>query len=606
MTTMTESAPLPEIPHLRPGAATRSSGSSSSIRSTSTPVPGWTGYLALAILATVVLYYTYYTQTGVTPNILRYYHMSFSFYVGIVIVSNIIGAFASLPASKTDRLGRANVIIYGLLIVGLLLAVGGPNASSEWTFATVICAMGLVEGAILVATPALVRDFSPQLGRASAMGFWTVGPVAGSLVVSIVAAHTLSHFGDWQSQFIISGLAAVGAFLLSLLFMKDLSPGLRDQLMVSLRDRSLVEARARGLSTEDLVAATRRPWSQILKRDLIGAALGISLFLLVYYAASSFFTIYWSTTFKNPDGTLYSVPQANGLNQWFWGAEIVTLIVVGWLSDRVLVRKPFMLIGSIGAMVSLVLFLARATHPHTGHTTLIVLSVILAVFLLGHLRPLDGQLHRERRVEESGPRRHRLALWGWTLRLVVGLSFLFLPIVVHSVNPIIDNQPVATAEIQAFTMHHQDSIAFAQQHEALLQVIQEHQAVVNAVAADPSAANVAAVVRAIGAGNFAQLVRYETQLKTLVIPYQSQLNYLSAHQAQLQQLESALAASPQQWQRWYWVCFAGMVLFVPTIFLTKGRWSTSGAKADRAAHEEAVARELAQLLDTLPEGAGAG
>ena len=51
-----------------------------------------------------------------------------------------------------------------------------------------------MEGAILVATPALVRDFSPQLGRASAMGFWTVGPVAGSLITSIVAAHTLNHF----------------------------------------------------------------------------------------------------------------------------------------------------------------------------------------------------------------------------------------------------------------------------------------------------------------------------------------------------------------------------------------------------------------------------
>jgi ACS family D-galactonate transporter-like MFS transporter len=70
-----------------------------------------TAYLALAVLATIVLYYTYFTQTGVTPNILQYYHMSFAFYVGIVVVSNLIGAFASLPASKTDSLGRSNVII---------------------------------------------------------------------------------------------------------------------------------------------------------------------------------------------------------------------------------------------------------------------------------------------------------------------------------------------------------------------------------------------------------------------------------------------------------------------------------------------------------------
>jgi len=93
--------------------------------------------------------------------------MSFGFYVGIVIVSNLIGAFASLPASQTDRLGRSNVVIYGLLIVGLLITFGVTNVTTEWGFAIVISAIGLVEGAILVATPALVRDFSPQLGRSA-------------------------------------------------------------------------------------------------------------------------------------------------------------------------------------------------------------------------------------------------------------------------------------------------------------------------------------------------------------------------------------------------------------------------------------------------------
>ena len=152
-----------------------------------------TAYLALAVLATIMLYYTYFTQTGVTPQILVSYHMSFSFYVWIVVISNLLGAFASLPASKTDKLGRSNVVIYGLLIIGLLVAFGVPACSTQWEFLFVICLLGVVEGAILVATPALVRDFSPQLGRASAMGFWTVGPVAGSFIVSIVARNTLDH-----------------------------------------------------------------------------------------------------------------------------------------------------------------------------------------------------------------------------------------------------------------------------------------------------------------------------------------------------------------------------------------------------------------------------
>src|ERR1700722_6798784 len=90
------------------------------------------GYLALAVLATVVLYYTYYTQTGVTPNILAGLHMNFSFYIAVVVSSNLLGAFASLSASRTDRLGRTNVIIYGLLIVGLLTAIGIPLSNTQW------------------------------------------------------------------------------------------------------------------------------------------------------------------------------------------------------------------------------------------------------------------------------------------------------------------------------------------------------------------------------------------------------------------------------------------------------------------------------------------
>ena len=86
-----------------------------------------------------------------------------------------------------------------------------------------------MEGAILVATPALVRDFSPQLGRASAMGFWTIGPVAGSLITSIVATNTLNHFlrnsgvSGWKSQFLISGVTSLVVFVVALFFMKDLS-----------------------------------------------------------------------------------------------------------------------------------------------------------------------------------------------------------------------------------------------------------------------------------------------------------------------------------------------------------------------------------------------
>jgi len=562
-----------------------------------------TAYLGLAVLATIVLYYTYFTQTGVTPNILQYYHMSFAFYVYIVVVSNLIGAFASLPASKTDKFGRSNVIIYGLLIVGLLVAVGVPLCKTEWQFAIVICVLGLVEGAILVATPSLVRDFSPQLGRASAMGFWTVGPVAGSLLTSIVATHTLDHFignnnpSGFKSQFIISGVSALVVFVLAMLFMKDLSSRLRDQLMVSQRDRALIEARALGLSDEEVFAATTHPWRQILKWDLVGSAIGISLFLLVYYAASAFFTIYWATVFKNPNGLNLTTGQANGLNAWFWWSDAIFLIIFGVLSDKFRVRKPFMLVGAIGAVVMLIVFLSLAGNPHTGHNKIVLVEVILAGFISLTYAPWMAAYTEMVEARNPALVGTGLALWGWILRLTVGLSFLFLPLVVNSVNPVVDNLPSATPEIQSFIVQHPASVAFAQEHAAFLGVLNTptNKPIVAALSANPSIPNIVAATKALGAANFALVVKYQAQLKTLVVPYETQLNYLAAHQSQLQALQNGVAKSPKQWQHWFWVCVAGMVLFIPTIFLNHGRWSPAKAREDEEQHEADVAEEMREL-----------
>ena len=561
------------------------------------------GYLSLAVAATIVLYYVYYTQTGVTPNILAGFHMSFAFYIGIIVVSNLLGAFASLPASKTDHLGRTNVVIYGLLIVGLLTAIGVPLCNSQWSYAVVTCLIGIVEGAILVATPALVRDFSPQLGRASAMGFWTVGPVAGSLIVSLVALHTLDHFGQthWKSQFVIAGVAALVVFVLSLLMLKDLSPQIRDQLMVSARDQALVEARARGLTDRQLVAASENPWKQILHWDLVGMSFGIAMFLLVYYAAASLFTIYYPVIFQNPNGTNFTVTQANGLNTWFWAADIVSLIVVGLISDALKVRKPFMLIGAVLSMVMLIIFLGNATHPHTGYYTLAFEASVLALGLSLVFAPWMAGYTES--VEEKNPALvgTGLALWGWILRVTVGLSFVFLPLVITSVNPIVDNLPVAQEvihgqSIENFVAEHPATIAFATAHQPLLTLLAKAPAVAAAVGKNPSTANIAAAEKAFGAKGLAELAKFKNQLTTLVQPYQDQLTFIQAHQAALTQLQNGSKEAPQQWQHWFYVDLAGMVIFVPLIWLTKGRWRPSSARRDAEEHDARVREELSRLV----------
>jgi MFS family permease len=99
-----------------------------------------------------------------------------------------------LIAGLADRWGRSNLVTYGLLVTALVVLFGLPNAPNLWVYAALYGVLGFVEGIILVTTLALVRDFSPQLGRGSATGLWTMGPVLASLTVALVSSYTLIAF----------------------------------------------------------------------------------------------------------------------------------------------------------------------------------------------------------------------------------------------------------------------------------------------------------------------------------------------------------------------------------------------------------------------------
>jgi MFS family permease len=331
-------------------------------------------YLAITVLATIMLYYELYVVGSVSTLVLANLHMSFTFFVVLLAVGNLIGAFGSLFAGLTDRLGRANLVVGGLLVTGVLTAFVLPAATNRWAFGFEGFAVGLVEGICLVATPALIRDFSPQVGRATAMGFWTAGPVAGSLIVAVVGSATIPAVVTdpriWTHQYVICGIAGLVVWLIALVGLRELSPRLRDQLMVTLRDRALIEARAKGI---DIEAALRHPFRQLLKADIVVSAFAVSVMLLIYYTAVGFSLIYLTTVFG------FSVKDANGLGNWNWGFNVIAVLLIGVISDRFRVRKPFMVVGGIIAAVMTVVYLEQAGH-HPGYYTL---AVMLAVLSLG-------------------------------------------------------------------------------------------------------------------------------------------------------------------------------------------------------------------------------
>src|SRR5271170_1997814 len=221
-------------------------------------------FLAITVLATITLYYELYVGSSVATLLLTNLHMTFTFYVLILAFGSLIGAFGAVFAGLTDRFGRANLVVFGLLFTGVFVAFLLPAATSKWTFGTEVWAVGFVEGVCLVTTAALIRDFSPQVGRATAMGFWTSGPVVGGLIVSVVGSATIPAIVTdprfWTHEYRICGIAGLVVFVIAFTGLRELSPRLRDQLMVTMRDRALIEARAQGMSDADIETALRHPF----------------------------------------------------------------------------------------------------------------------------------------------------------------------------------------------------------------------------------------------------------------------------------------------------------------------------------------------------------
>src|ERR1700752_4472742 len=182
-------------------------------------------FLAITVLATITLYYELYVAGSVSTLILSNLGMTFTFYVATAAFGHLIGAFGSLLAGLTDRYGRANLVVFGLLFSGVFLAFVLPHATNKWEFTIETFVVGFVEGICLVATPALIRDFSPQLGRGTAMGFWTSGPGMGSLIVAVgggapvPAGVTDPRF--WTHEYRICGIVGLVVFVIALIGLRE-------------------------------------------------------------------------------------------------------------------------------------------------------------------------------------------------------------------------------------------------------------------------------------------------------------------------------------------------------------------------------------------------
>jgi hypothetical protein len=68
--------------------------------------------------------------------------------------------------------------------------------------------------------------------------------------------------------------------------------------------------------------------------------------------------------------------------------------------------------------------------------------------------------------------------------------------------------------------------------------------------------------------------------------------FMKAHAGDV---SNAAAKSPGQWRTWYWICFGGIIFFLLSIPLLRGRWRPRDAKRDEEEHEAMVQAEMAKL-----------
>ncbi len=333
--------------------------------------PARVWYLVVTLAIAVTLYSHVFVAVSALPLLQRELGFTLQHFGLFFMLVFLVSAISSLFGSLSDRLGRANLVVYGSILSGLLtLGIALTGTTSSFFIAGWI--LTFVEGVLQITLLALVRDFSPRMSRAFALGFYSIGPWGGQILAATVARLTLPVYGTWQSQYVISSALSLLVALIAFLGLRELGPGLRGQVVMTADAAAGLEERA---ARFDVAAATRHPWRQMLRSSILLSSLGYGFYFVPRYTFNLFLPTYLNGALA------LSLVQANSIASFFGLAFIGGSLVVGFCSDRLQVRKPFMLIGTVAVALTLVFFMGLTPDTALGvlTLTLICLSFCLAM-----------------------------------------------------------------------------------------------------------------------------------------------------------------------------------------------------------------------------------
>jgi MFS family permease len=291
--------------------------------------------LTMAVLA--ILIGSYEGQIApVVPLLLKDLHMSLATYGSVSALATIAGAVASAAGGRlTDHLGRVRLLIPLMLLTTVCCFVMTlVHTPGQLLMARI--ALSVVDGMAMAGTAPLIRDFSPRMGRAQAFGFWTWGPVGANFLAAAIAGATLSLFNEsWRSQFVIMGSISLVISIVIAFNIADLSPELRARIQQTEHRTVAIADQGRPARVRDLFAH-RHIWAHLI---------GISLWLVLYLTLTLYGQTMLAHTFH------LSAASASGIMTGFWVLDLIMLVVIGRISDRLQLRKPISVLGTVAAVI---------------------------------------------------------------------------------------------------------------------------------------------------------------------------------------------------------------------------------------------------------------
>jgi OPA family glycerol-3-phosphate transporter-like MFS transporter len=370
--------------------------------------------LAMAVLASLIC--SYEAQIApVVPLLLEDLEMTLATYGAISAAAAVAGAVAGIVGGRlTDKVGRVRLLVPLMMLTALCcFAMALVRSPGQLLVARVV--LSFIDGVAIASTAPLVRDFSPRMGRAQAYGFWTWGPVGANFLAAAIAGLTLPLFDDaWQSQFVIMGGVSLVLSIVIAANIAELSPQLRATIVQTERTALTVVDPDRPALARTLLRH-RTMWAHVV---------GIAFWLVLYLTL----TLYGQTMLVQTFGM--STAQASAVMTAFWVLDLAAVVLAGRLSDRLQLRRPFALGGTVVGLAVLLFLVSLLGRPTVSLPLLMITGMVLGGVLGAAYSPWMANFSED--AEDIDPRLQGTA-WGLFSFLVKAMAVVVLLVVPHVV-----------------------------------------------------------------------------------------------------------------------------------------------------------------------------